>query len=67
MGPLIENATRQDGSLNSRGFSLQLLVLRFGLLQDGDVGIRVVPQGDQNSSLRQANAVQQVGEAGVGT
>jgi hypothetical protein len=30
--------TRQDGSLNSRGFSLQLRVLRLGFVQDGDVG-----------------------------
>jgi hypothetical protein len=47
MGPLIEKATRQDGSLNSRGFSLQLRVLRLGFLQDGDVGVGVFPEGEE--------------------
>jgi hypothetical protein len=38
MGPIQKKSTRQDGSFNSRGFSLQLRILRLGLLQDGDVG-----------------------------
>jgi hypothetical protein len=54
MGPIQKNATRQDESsnvahnYNSQRFSLQFRVFRLGLLQDGDVGIGVFPEGRGN-------------------
>ena len=45
--------------------SLQLRVLRLGLLQDGDVGIGVFPVSEE-PLLRQAHPAQQVGVAWVG-
>ncbi len=44
---------------------VQLRVLGFGFLQDGDVGVGVFPEG-RNNSLRQSHPAQQVGVAGVG-
>ena len=37
--------------------SLELLVLRLGFLQDGDVGVGVFPEGEE-ASLWQAHAFQ---------
>jgi hypothetical protein len=45
--------------------SLQLRVLRLGLLQDGNVGIGVFPDSEE-ASLRQSHATQNVCESGVG-
>jgi hypothetical protein len=46
--------------------SLQLGVLRLGLLQDRDIGVGVFPDSKE-ASLRQADAAQQVLEARVGS
>jgi hypothetical protein len=45
--------------------SLQLRVLHLGLLEDGNVGVGVFPEG-QNNLLRQPYATQKVLEARVG-
>ena len=48
-----------------RSEDLQLCILRLGLFQDGDVGVGVFPEG-QNNLLRQPYATQKVLEARVG-
>src|SRR3989442_89688 len=49
VGPVEKKPPRQDGSLNSPGVSLQLLVLRFSFLQDGDVGVGIFPEREEIS------------------
>ena len=51
--------------MSSEPDSLQLRVLCFGLLQDGDVGVGVFPEGEE-PLLRQAHAFEQVNVARIG-
>ena len=47
--------------------SLQLRVLGFGLLQDGNVGLAVFPEDEASRSLREADFAHQFGVARIGT